>query len=80
MPEQRLASRRRRSLKNLMEEFAEEAQSRIDIDLLMLESGIQREMAGPMQSPGLAKFSASMKSSADTSARIWLMMTMVMGH
>ena len=37
----------------------------------MLESGIRREMAEPMQSPGLAMFSASMKSSADASARIW---------
>ena len=37
----------------------------------MLESGIRREMAEPMQSPGLAMFSASMKSSADACARIW---------
>ena len=37
----------------------------------MLESGIRREMAEPMQSPGLAMLSASVKSSADASARIW---------
>ena len=30
-----------------------------------------REMAEPMRSPGLAMFSASMKSSADASDRIW---------
>eukprot|EP00959_Pyramimonas_sp_CCMP1952_P218807 4575349-Pyramimonas_sp.AAC.1 len=30
-----------------------------------------REMAEPMQSPGLATFSAPIKSSADASARAW---------
>eukprot|EP00959_Pyramimonas_sp_CCMP1952_P291482 6097132-Pyramimonas_sp.AAC.1 len=30
-----------------------------------------REMAEPMQSPGMAMFSASIKSSADASAKIW---------
>ena len=41
MPEQQLASRRRRSLQTPWMGFAEEAQSRIDQDLLMLESGIR---------------------------------------